>query len=71
MKYYVYISDSKVDMLLPQVPGALKQTIAAKLGFDIKILSGESVLSAKPTRAELPVWQPWNATSPQPKNPAL
>jgi len=41
MKYYLYISDSKVDMLLPQVPGALKQTIAAKLGFDIKILSGE------------------------------
>lgn len=41
MKYYLYMSDSKVDMLLPQVPGALKQTIATKLGFDIKILSGE------------------------------
>lgn len=27
-------------MLLPQVPGALKQKVAAKLGFDLKLLSG-------------------------------
>lgn len=40
MRYYVYISDAKVDMLLPQVPGAIQQKIAAKLGFDLKLLSG-------------------------------
>ena len=41
MRYYVYISDAKVDMLLPQVPGALQKKVAAKLGFDIHILKGE------------------------------
>jgi hypothetical protein len=41
MPYYLYISDAKVDMLLPQVPGALKQKVAAKLGFDLKVLAGE------------------------------
>lgn len=40
MRYYLYISDSKIDMLLPQVPGALKQRVAANLGFDLKLLSG-------------------------------
>jgi len=40
MRYYTYISDAKVDVLLPQVPGALQQKVASKLGFDIKLLSG-------------------------------
>lgn len=40
MRYFTYISDAKVDMLLPQVPGTLRQRIAAKVGFDIKLLSG-------------------------------
>lgn len=39
-RYYYYIADSKVDMLLPQIPGALKREISAELGFDIKILKG-------------------------------
>jgi hypothetical protein len=39
MRYYQYISDSKVDMLLPQIPLQAKQTITAEIGFDIKILS--------------------------------
>jgi hypothetical protein len=40
MRYYLYISDKKVDMLFPQVPGASKKKIAAKLGFNVKLLSG-------------------------------
>lgn len=40
MRYYIYISNAKVDMLLPQVPGALQKKVSAKLGFDIKLLSG-------------------------------
>jgi hypothetical protein len=41
MKYYEYISDSKVDMLLPQVPLAAKQKISKELGVDFKIFSGK------------------------------
>ena len=40
MRYFLYISDAKVDMLLPQVPETHQQKVAAKLGFDIKLLSG-------------------------------
>ena len=40
MRYYLYISDAKVNMLLPQVPGALQRKVSAKFGFDIKLLSG-------------------------------
>jgi len=41
MHNYVYISDAKVDLYLPQIKGAIKKEIAASLGFDVKILSGE------------------------------
>lgn len=51
MRYYLYISDAKVDMLLPQVPGAVKKRVAAKIGFDMKILSG-SVSSESTTLDE-------------------
>ena len=40
MRYYYYISDSKVDMLLPQIPNALQRKFASEIGFDIKILKG-------------------------------
>ncbi len=40
MRYFVYISDAKIDVLLPQVPGATQQKVATQLGFDIKLLSG-------------------------------
>jgi hypothetical protein len=40
LRYFLYISDAKVDVLLPQVPGVIQQRVSAKLGFDIKILSG-------------------------------
>ena len=40
MRYYLYISDTKVEMIFPQVPGATQQRVASKFGFDVKILSG-------------------------------
>jgi hypothetical protein len=38
MKYYLYISDTKVDMLLPQIPHETKKKIATSFGFDLKII---------------------------------
>jgi hypothetical protein len=40
VRYYLYISDAKVEMLLPQVPNAERKKVAAKFGFDVKILKG-------------------------------
>lgn len=39
MRYYIYISDSKVDMLLPQVPNQIKRKIADEFAIDLKIFS--------------------------------
>jgi len=39
MKYYVYISDAKVDMLLAQIPHDAKQRLATEFKFDLKLLS--------------------------------
>jgi hypothetical protein len=39
VKYYIYISDSKVDMLLPQIPTEVKKKIATEFKIDFKILS--------------------------------
>jgi len=39
MKYYLYISDAKVDMLLPQIPHDVKTRIATEFKFDLKLLS--------------------------------
>ena len=39
MKYYVYISDAKVDMLLAQIPHDAKQRLATEFRFDLKLLS--------------------------------
>jgi len=41
MKYYLYISDAKVDMLLPQVPHKAKKRTSTELGFDLKVLSAK------------------------------
>lgn len=41
MKYYVYISNSKIDMLLPQVPVDKKIKIAAEIGVNIGILNAK------------------------------
>ena len=37
VKFYLYISDAKVDMLLPQIPHETKKKIATEFGFDFKI----------------------------------
>ena len=39
MKYYLYISDAKIDMLYPQVPHPVKEKVATQFGFDLKFLS--------------------------------
>lgn len=39
MKYYVYISDTKVDMLLAQIPHDTKKKIASEYKVDLKIIS--------------------------------
>ena len=39
MKFYIYISDSKVDMLLSQIPHEQKRKIATEFKFDLKVLS--------------------------------
>ncbi len=39
MRYYVYISESKVNMLFAQIPLALRDRIAAELKIDVKLVS--------------------------------
>lgn len=41
MRYFLYISDAKVNMLLSQIPSETKAVIEAKLGFNIGLLSGD------------------------------
>jgi len=41
MKYYIYISDAKVDMLFPQVPHDIKKKVATEIGIDIKLLTAK------------------------------
>jgi hypothetical protein len=38
LKYYIYISDTKVDMLFPQVPHQIQKTVATEYGIDLKVL---------------------------------
>ena len=39
MKYYLYISDAKIDMLYPQVPHPVKEKVATQFGFDLKFVA--------------------------------
>ncbi len=39
MKYYIYVSDTKVDMLYAQIPQGIKKKIATEIKIDLKILS--------------------------------
>jgi len=52
MKYYVYISDTKVDMLYPQIPKPLLKRIASNLSIDLKLLGAEVSVGAKSSQAE-------------------
>ena len=47
MKYYIYISDTKVDMLYPQIPKPLLKKIASSLSIDLKLLGAEVRVGAK------------------------
>ena len=38
-RFYIYISDAKVDMLFAQIPESLIKRIAAELTLDVKLLS--------------------------------
>jgi hypothetical protein len=48
MKFYVYISDSKIDMLLPQVPHEVKKKVATEFGIDLKVLTAKRTAEAEP-----------------------
>ena len=39
MKYYLYVSDAKVDMLIAQIPHDTRQRIANEFKIDLKIVS--------------------------------
>lgn len=41
LRFFDYISDSKVDMLLSQFSDTEKRKISAEYGFDLKVLSGK------------------------------
>jgi len=38
MKYYLYISNSKLDMMFPQVPSKLADQVATELGINTGVL---------------------------------
>jgi len=38
MKFYLYVSDAKVDMLFSQVPHELKKKVATEWKIDLKLL---------------------------------
>lgn len=40
MKYYLYISDAKLDMLYPQVPHSVKKKVSTDVKVDLKLLGG-------------------------------
>jgi hypothetical protein len=50
MKFYLYISDAKIDMLLPQIAHEAKKKIATEFGFDLKIFKPASRLNSSATR---------------------
>ena len=47
MKYDVYISDAKVNMLFPQVPHDIKRKVSTKFGFDFKVVSASRQTEAE------------------------
>lgn len=41
MRYYHYVSDTKVDMLFQQIPNATLKGISGEIGFDVGLLKGK------------------------------
>ncbi|MGZ6304382.1 MAG: DUF7019 family protein, partial [Ktedonobacteraceae bacterium] len=50
MKYYIYISDAKVDMLYPQIHKPILKRIASSLNIDLNLCrNSEQVPTASDT----------------------
>lgn len=47
MKYYIYISDTKVDMLYPQIPKSILKKNASSLSIDLKFFGAKLSLGIK------------------------
>lgn len=47
MRYYQYISDSKVEMLLPQVPWSFRKAVSVELGINIGIFSAKATIGGE------------------------
>lgn len=52
MKYYVYISDAKVDMLYPQIPKSVLKKIASSLNIDLKLFGAELSVGIKNNQSD-------------------
>jgi hypothetical protein len=52
MKYFIYISDTKVDMLYSQIPQKLLDKIAVELSIDLKYMGTGVGAAIKPNRPE-------------------
>jgi len=50
MKYYIYISDAKVDMLFPRVPHHITKKVALEFKMDLKLLSAPPETEAEKRR---------------------
>ena len=50
LRYYVYISDSKVDMLLPQVDPGFAGKRSTELGINLKLVTGKHKRESDPDR---------------------
>jgi len=52
MKYYVFVSDSKIDMLYPQITKQLLKRIASELSINLNILGTGISATIKSTQSE-------------------
>src|SRR2546430_8272052 len=52
LKYYLYVSDKKVDMLYQQVPKRMLQKIASELSINLKLVAAEVGATIKSASSE-------------------
>lgn len=52
MKYYIYISDMKIEMLYPQIPQSLLKKIASNLSIDLKLFGAEVSVASKSSSSD-------------------
>jgi hypothetical protein len=46
MRYYLYVSESKVDMLLAQIDPAAREKVTSELGLDLKIFTAKRTVES-------------------------